>query len=82
MKTTIDLPDQLVVEVKVAAARRRCSLRQFFEVALRRELAGTPAARPQKGLKLRTSAGGLARGFDPSDRASMHGWWERHPDRD
>lgn len=83
MKTTVELPDQLLVEIKVAAARRRWSLRRFFETALRRELSdrGPVAGRP-KGLKLRSTPGGLARGFDASNRTAMYAFWERKPDRD
>ncbi len=39
MKTTLDLPDDLLVEAKSTAARRRTTLRALVEHALRRELA-------------------------------------------
>jgi hypothetical protein len=42
VKTTLDLPDELLIEAKAAAARRRTTLRAIVERALRRELA--PAA--------------------------------------
>ena len=38
MKTTLDLPDDLLVAAKTAAARRRTTLRAIVESALRREL--------------------------------------------
>lgn len=38
MKTTLDLPDDLLIEAKTAAARRRTSLKALVENALRREL--------------------------------------------
>lgn len=44
MKTTLDLPDDLLVEAKSVAARRRTTLRAIMEHALRRELGG--ASRP------------------------------------
>lgn len=39
MKTTLDLDDDLLVEAKAVAARRRTTLRAMVEHALRRELA-------------------------------------------
>ena len=41
MKTTLDLPDDLLIEAKSAAARRRTTLKAIVEHALRRELAPT-----------------------------------------
>ncbi|MEI8310434.1 MAG: hypothetical protein WCH98_06745 [Verrucomicrobiota bacterium] len=38
MKTTIELPDALLIEAKTVAARRRTTLRSLVENALRREL--------------------------------------------
>lgn len=46
MKTTLDLDDDLLVEAKAVAARRRITLRAMVEHALRRELApGVEAGR-------------------------------------
>lgn len=39
MKTTLDLPDDLLAEAKVVAARRRITLKAMVEHALRREIA-------------------------------------------
>lgn len=75
----MELPDELMVEVKVAAARRRCTLREFFAAALRRELNGAAKGpRTRKPLKLTTDTGGLAPGFDVSNRAAMYDWFDRH----
>jgi hypothetical protein len=38
MKTTIELPDELLTEAKAAAARRRTTLKAMIEHALKREL--------------------------------------------
>ena len=38
MKTTLDLPDALMLEAKTVATRRRTTLRAIIEHALRREL--------------------------------------------
>ena len=45
MKTTLDLPDDLLIEAKAIAARRRTTLKAIVEHALRREIQpATPAA--------------------------------------
>ena len=43
MKTTLDLPDDLLIEAKQVAVRRRTTLKAIVESALRREIA-PPAA--------------------------------------
>jgi hypothetical protein len=42
MKTTLDLPDDLLMEAKILAARRKTTLKAVVEGALRREI--RPAA--------------------------------------
>jgi hypothetical protein len=42
MKTTLDLPDDLLIEAKSVAARRKTTLKAIVEHALRREI--RPAA--------------------------------------
>lgn len=42
MKTTLDLPDNLLIEAKTFAARRKTTLKAIVEHALRREI--RPAA--------------------------------------
>ena len=42
MKTTLDLPDELLIEAKTLAARRKTTLKAIVESALRREI--RPAA--------------------------------------
>lgn len=42
MKTTLDLPDDLLLEAKTLAVRRKTTLKALVESALRREL--RPAA--------------------------------------
>jgi hypothetical protein len=41
MKTTLDLPDDLLIEAKTVAARRRISLKAMVEHALLREIEPT-----------------------------------------
>jgi hypothetical protein len=38
MKTTLELPDELIIEAKTIAARRKITLRALTEAALRREI--------------------------------------------
>lgn len=38
MKTTLDLPEDLLIEAKTVAARRRTTLKAIVESALRREI--------------------------------------------
>ena len=38
MKTTLDLPDDLLIEAKTLAARRKTTLKALIESALRREI--------------------------------------------
>ena len=38
MKTTLEIPDALMIEAKATAARRRTTLKAMMEHALRREL--------------------------------------------
>lgn len=41
MKTTLDLPDELLIEAKAVAARRRTTLKDMVAHALRREISTT-----------------------------------------
>ena len=80
MKTTIELPDELLVEAKKRAAELRRPLRRLIEDGLRAQLAGGgKAARPRKGRRVRwvTVAGGLPAGVDIADRGIMHEWIRR-----
>ena len=84
MKTTIELPDSLLLEAKRKALETRTTLREILERALRRELrqAGRPPRRPRR-IRWVTSAGGLPPGLDLSDRGKMWDWMqkERRHDR-
>ncbi len=73
MKTTIDLPDRLLIAAKRRAAETRTTLRVLFERSLRRELRRPDrrAGRP-RSIKWVTVSGGLPAGVDPADRAAMH----------
>ena len=78
MKTTIDLPDELLVQAKKRAAESRTTLREIFERGLRRELNG-PAGSGRRAPRIRwvTARGGLPEGLEVRDRARMHEWIRR-----
>lgn len=80
MKTTVELPDELLVAAKKRAAESRSTLRQLIERGLRRELHGPgrggTAARP--GIRWVTVDGGLPPGFELDDRTSMSDWIRRN----
>ena len=48
MKTTLELPDDLLAEAKSMALRRRTTLKALFTRALERELRGDGEALPQR----------------------------------
>lgn len=79
MKTTIDLPDDILIAAKKRAAEGRTTLRKLFERGLRREISGPP----QRGrartppIQWVTAPGGLPPGLEIADRAAMHEWLRR-----
>jgi hypothetical protein len=78
MKTTIDLPDKLLIAAKKSAAESRTTLRKIFERGLKRELASLPGKRRRKGhIRWVTAPGGLPPGLDISSRDAMHSWLSR-----
>lgn len=84
MKTTVDLPEELVIAAKKAAAERRTTIRDLVERGLRRELAAAAGSTPLKRrIKWVTVDGGLPSGLDVSDRAEMMEWLtaDRHDRR-
>ena len=73
MKTTVALPDDLVIEVKKAAAERRTTIRDLVERGLRRELAAdAPHAAVDRSIRWVTVDGGLPPGLDVGDREAMY----------
>lgn len=70
MKTTLDLDDDLLIEAKAVAARRRTTLRAMVEHALRRELA--PAGEPGKAGELASGLPRLAKRGTANPNAELH----------
>jgi hypothetical protein len=81
MKTTVELPDELVVAAKKRAAELRCTLRTLIERGLRQELSDRKRNGKGKRRTIRwvTVRGGLPPGLDVKDRAAMHDWLRRQP---
>jgi hypothetical protein len=78
VKTTIELPDDLLIAAKERAAETRTTFKRMLERGLRRELQGEKNQKPRKGQKIRllTVDGGSPPGLDISDREKMHDWLE------
>ena len=77
MKTTLELPDELLIEAKKKAAEERRPLRALVEEGLRWVLR-KPAAQPRKKqVRLITVKGGLPRNLDLASREAMHDWLDR-----
>lgn len=79
MKTTIELPDELLIAAKKRAAETRCTLREIFERCLRLELGGARAGRGggrrrRRPIRWVTVKGGLPPGLDVASREKMHEW--------
>ena len=75
MKTTFDLPDDLVIEAKKRAAELRVPLRQLVEEGLRGRLA-RPQRRRERPRRIRwlVVQGGLPGDVDVADREKLHAW--------
>ncbi len=78
MKTTIELPDALVIAAKKRAAELRKPLRELVEAGLRAELARKPSPGKRKRLHLTMSRGNLPEGLDLSSRSKMWEWIDKH----
>jgi hypothetical protein len=82
MKTTVDIPDDLLIRAKKRAAETRTSLRVLIARGLRRELAGRGTAdRPsgrKPGIRWVTAPGGLPPGLDVANREALQAWKESH----
>ena len=73
MKTTVDLPDDLLIAAKKLAAEKRTTIRSLVERGLRKELGESEnrAAHHRPRIRWVTVKGGLAPGLDVADRAKM-----------
>jgi hypothetical protein len=74
MKTTLDLPDELLIEAKMKAAEQRRPLRALVEEGLRMVLRKPGVQSRKKQVRLITVKGGLPRDLELSNREAMHKW--------
>jgi negative regulator of sigma E activity len=77
MKTTLELPDSILIEAKKLAAEERTTLRALVEQGLRHVLSGVRggrAARPK--IRWVTVAGGAP--VETASREAMAEWMARH----
>ena len=79
MKTTVDLPDELLIEAKKQAAEERITLREIITHALRRELEERkrPQRRKRRKIRFVTAPGSLPEDLDLSSREKMWEWIEK-----
>jgi len=76
VKTTLELPDELLIEAKKQAAEQRRPLRAIVEDGLRMVLR-KPAKPRRKQVRLITVKGGLPRSLDLSSRQAMYEWVDK-----
>ena len=82
MKTTIDLPDELLIAAKKHAAEHRTTLRSLVTRGLLHELEELSSrGDDMTPVRIRwvVAEGGLAPSVDVSDREQMHEWLDRKP---
>lgn len=85
MKTTFDIPEELLIRAKKRAAELRRPLRALVTEGLRAQLEATRRVRGTKKAAKRTRihwvtvAGDLAPGLDLADREKMTDWLRRDP---
>jgi hypothetical protein len=72
MRTTVDLPDELLRQARKRAAEEGTTLTALLAEGLRLRLSGAPAGRRrQRKLPISTVGGGLQPWIDPSSNASL-----------
>jgi hypothetical protein len=77
-KTTVELPEELMVAAKKRAAETGGTLRQLLERGLRQELRRpAPVSRRRRAIRWVTVPGDLAADLDLADRSATHEWVRR-----
>ena len=77
MKTTIELPEDLLIAAKRKAVETRTTLRDIIQRALRQELRQSGSRRKRRSrIRWVTLPGGLPPGLDLSDRSKMWNWMQ------
>ena len=78
MKTTLELPDELLIEAKKRAAEERRPLRALVEEGLRLVLRKHESKQLKRQVRIVTVKGGLPAELDLSSRKAMHDWFEKN----
>ena len=78
MKTTVEIPDELLREWKKRAAEQGTTLKQMWEGLLREALHVPGKRREKRKIRWVTARGGLAPGLDISSRERMWEWFRTH----
>ncbi len=78
MKTTLELPDELLIEAKKMAAEQRRPLRAIVEDGLRMVLRKPETRVRKKRVRLITVKGGLPPDLDLSSREAMYEWLQKN----
>ncbi len=72
MRTTINLPDDLLAQIKTLAAEGRITLTAFIEQALREKLGRRKGKPPSRPVRLTTfGTAGVQPGVDLDDTAAL-----------
>ncbi len=83
MKTTVELPDNLLIEAKKKAAELRRPLKWLIEEGLRAELRQLTPPPPRKRKRINwekvTAKGGLPKDLDLMNRDKMYDWLDANP---
>jgi hypothetical protein len=75
MKTTVEIPDDLLRAWKKRAVERGTTLKEMWESVLRSALqAPQPGPRSRRKIRWVTGRGGLPPGLDVSNRERMYDW--------
>ncbi len=79
MKTTIELPDALLVAAKKKAAELRVPLRVLIEDGLRARMTDRGRqTRCRRRIRWVTVPGGVPKGLDIRNRTAMYDWLQNH----
>jgi hypothetical protein len=79
MRTTVDLPENLLREWKKKAAEEGSTLKALWESVLSSALhPARPSRPPKRKIRWVTAPGGLPPGLDISSRERMWEWFRNH----
>lgn len=74
MKTTVELPEELLAAARKVAAERRTTLHALLERGLRRELSEHRRFQKPRSITWVTVDGGLPPGIDVANRGDLYDW--------